>query len=92
MEFVTMMIILFCAILPMVLKPSWWSTVLVGLLVIYLGTAIQTSGLAISGTTLLTPNTTESFIVMIFMTLGSLVSIFSALTSKPENAKVVYNG
>jgi len=64
------------------INPTWIMRVLFSVATFYVGLLVLTEGVTYGSSTLLATGTQLTFVVFIFMTLGSLVTAYSASLKK----------
>jgi hypothetical protein len=82
MEFLVILVAISLVSIIIAINPTWMMKALFGILTFFLGLLVQIEGINYGTTALIIPNTQMSFILMLFMTLGSLITIYSVSMKK----------
>jgi hypothetical protein len=82
MEFLIILVAISLVAVIIAVNPTWMMKALFGILTFFIGLIVQIEGISYGSTALIVPNTQMSFMLMILMTLGSLVTIYSVTIKK----------
>lgn len=82
MDLIAILVILALPAIIIAVNPTWIMKAIYGILTFFIGLLVQIEGITYNGSAIISTGTNLSLILMVFMTLGSLVTIYSVSIKK----------
>jgi hypothetical protein len=96
MDIITIALLIVLPFIALAISSTYWSRVLFGLVVLYIGMMIQIGGITYTpfvnnatNYTIVATNTTVSFILMLLLIFGSILSIIVAVAMRGKEDEEV---